>query len=259
MKFNAARMIFSTMLLLSFAFIIGCAGMDIETAEKSQYYYVPESLQEANRLLYKARIEGKDKMCKKEFKAAEEAVNHAFDVYDDCKAEEADRIIAAAIDKINALCPYTPPSPPEVAATTEEVTKEVVKKEEIVTPEPVTVKVPKVVERLVLHINFDYDKAVIKASEYSKLDDAIKFIEKYPASTLIIEGHTDSRGTEIYNHALSYKRALAVKDYLVSKGTIDDGRITRVLGYGEWKPVASNNTDAGRAENRRTEILIVSE
>jgi outer membrane protein OmpA-like peptidoglycan-associated protein len=216
--------------------------MDIETEEKSQYYLVPEDLQEVNRVLIQAREDGKEGACPKEFKAAEAEVDHLFEVYDECREEEAAAMVTSAIDKINALCPPPPPPPSPPPP-----------------PPPPPPPAPKVVERLTLHINYDTDDASIKAAEDAKIDRAIEFIKKYPESTLIIEGHTDSRGSESYNYTLSYKRALAVKDYLVKKGGIDENRIKRITGYGEWNPIAPNDTADGMARNRRTEILIISE
>jgi hypothetical protein len=78
MKRNASRIIFSILILLTMALITGCAGMDIETEEKSENYMVPEELQEANRVLIEAREDGKDIFCPDEFAAAEEAINHFF-------------------------------------------------------------------------------------------------------------------------------------------------------------------------------------
>jgi OOP family OmpA-OmpF porin len=69
-----------------------------------------------------------------------------------------------------------------------------------------------------------------------------------------VEGHTDSRGTEAYNDALSLRRANTVSEYLAEHG-VDAGRLS-VVGYGESKPVASNDTDDGRAQNRRVELLV---
>jgi len=71
-----------------------------------------------------------------------------------------------------------------------------------------------------------------------------------------VAGHTDSRGTDKYNLGLSDRRAAVVRDYLISKG-IDADRMTSA-GYGEARPIASNDTDAGRAQNRRTELVITS-
>ncbi len=73
-----------------------------------------------------------------------------------------------------------------------------------------------------------------------------------------IEGHTDSIGTDKYNQALSERRAAAVKAYLVKPGVANDQQVKSV-GYGESKPIADNKTKEGRFENRRVEILILSE
>ncbi|MDO8283040.1 MAG: OmpA family protein [Thermodesulfovibrionia bacterium] len=228
--------------------------MDIETGNKSRYLFVPEGLQEATRLLNLAREDGKDKACKKEFAAAEAEVNRAFVTYDQCKTDEAAQMMAKAIEKINALCPYIPPPikpVPEVIITPVP--------EVVVVPEVKVVPVEKVIDRLTLHINFDFDKSIIRKVEYAKLEKALAFISKYPEASLVIEGHTDSRGTDAYNDVLSYKRANAVKEYFITKGKIIDAKIKRVTGYGELKPIASNDTKEGRFENRRVEILIVTE
>jgi len=74
-----------------------------------------------------------------------------------------------------------------------------------------------------------------------------------PSLHVVVEGHTDSVGSDSYNHKLSERRAKAVRDYLVREG-IDASRIT-TRGYGKSRPVASNDTAEGRAENRRAEII----
>ena len=126
----------------------------------------------------------------------------------------------------------------------------------------VTVKAPppkpKVVDRLALHINFDSDKSVIRAADYGELQKAIDFIKKYPGNKVAIEGHTDDKGSAKYNQGLSERRAAAVKDYLVKKGGVDGSRMT-TAGYGESRPIADNKTKKGQFENRRVEIVILSE
>lgn len=126
-------------------------------------------------------------------------------------------------------------------------------------PPPVPVKKePKVIDRLVLHVNFDFDKSVVRQADAAELAKAIDFVKKYPGYEISIEGHTDSRGTDKYNQALSERRAAAVKAYLLKHGMIDtqkDNIVTK--GYGESKPIADNKTEKGRFENRRVEILIL--
>jgi len=105
----------------------------------------------------------------------------------------------------------------------------------------------------VLHINFDFDKSVIKSQYYPGLNDVVQIMNTYSYLNVEVEGHTDSVGSDAYNQKLSQRRANAVKDYLVNKGGINPSRLTTV-GYGESKPVNSNATKEGRAKNRRVEL-----
>jgi outer membrane protein OmpA-like peptidoglycan-associated protein len=87
-----------------------------------------------------------------------------------------------------------------------------------------------------------------------RLDTVADAIEGYGSGDIIVEGHTDSRGTEQYNLDLSQKRAASVREYLVSKG-IPGNRVSP-KGRGEAEPIASNDTAEGRANNRRVEIIV---
>jgi OmpA-OmpF porin, OOP family len=115
---------------------------------------------------------------------------------------------------------------------------------------------PKVLDKMTLRINFDFDKAVIREADEAELKSAVEFVRKYPLANVKIEGHTDSMGTEQYNQKLSEQRANAVKNYLIQKGAVQRADISTV-GYGESRPIADNKTDEGRAENRRVDILIM--
>jgi outer membrane protein OmpA-like peptidoglycan-associated protein len=121
----------------------------------------------------------------------------------------------------------------------------------------VTVK-PKVIDRLTLHVNFDFDKSNVRSADDAELQKAVDFVKKYPASKISIEGYTDSIGSEAYNQRLSERRAAAVKEYLLKHGESDGTRIA-TSGHGESQPVADNSTEEGRFKNRRVEILILSE
>ena len=93
---------------------------------------------------------------------------------------------------------------------------------------------------------------------------AIDFVRKYPGAKVKLEGHTDSKGTEEYNQKLSERRAEAVRQYLIKEGAVEKAMIS-TTGYGELRPIAPNTTKdgkdnpEGRAENRRVEVLIISE
>ena len=104
--------------------------------------------------------------------------------------------------------------------------------------------------------NFDFDKATLRPAGKAKLDENVKVLTTYPDINVEIAGYTDSIGTAKYNMGLSKRRAATVKKYLESKG-IADSRMTS-KGFGETHPIASNKTAAGRAKNRRVEILILN-
>lgn len=102
-------------------------------------------------------------------------------------------------------------------------------------------------------VTFDYKKWDIKEEFDSNLSNIVYVLQKNPDMNIRIEGHTDNIGSMEYNIDLSQKRAQAVKDYLVVKG-INESRIS-IMGFGYKKPIAPNDTEEGRALNRRAEIV----
>jgi OOP family OmpA-OmpF porin len=104
-------------------------------------------------------------------------------------------------------------------------------------------------------IYFEFGKAVIQQASFPILDEAAAVLAEYPDLRIRIEGHTDSKGTPERNLELSQQRAQAVADYLINKG-VETSRIEAV-GYGEDQPVATNDTDQGRKQNRRIEFEIL--
>ena len=101
-------------------------------------------------------------------------------------------------------------------------------------------------------ILFKADSSTLDSSDLMIIDTFKSLLDKYPDTTVTIEGHASSDGSEAYNQKLSEKRAAAVKKSLVDKGISAD-RLTTV-GYGETKPVEPNNTTKGRARNRRVQL-----
>ncbi len=102
-----------------------------------------------------------------------------------------------------------------------------------------------------LKINFDFDKSDIKPQYHQELADFASYMRQQQSFTVVeIAGHTDSVGTDEYNQKLSERRAKAVRDYLVNELGMDTNLFSAV-GYGESKPISTNDTDEGRAENRR--------
>jgi len=122
-------------------------------------------------------------------------------------------------------------------------------------PPPAPMREPEAVaEKIVLRgVNFDFDKSNIRPDAAVILDEAVSALSG-SSSAVSVEGHTDWVGTDAYNQGLSERRANSVKRYLVEHG-IDESRLSTV-GYGESRPIASNETRDGRALNRRVELLV---
>ena len=101
-------------------------------------------------------------------------------------------------------------------------------------------------------LNFDFDKSVVKPQYYELLRNVKDYAEQQDLKLTII-GHTDSKGSDAYNMALGMRRAVAVRDKLIEFG-LDPARILGVESRGESEPIAPNDTDQGRFENRRIEF-----
>lgn len=105
-----------------------------------------------------------------------------------------------------------------------------------------------------MEVLFDFDKADIKPAEQIKLDQLAEVFKSYPENVVVIEGHTDSDGTDEYNQKLSERRAAAIENYIRGKH-LDIASLSSV-GYGETRPIAPNDTKENKAKNRRVEIKI---
>lgn len=104
-------------------------------------------------------------------------------------------------------------------------------------------------------VNFDFDQATLRPDAVTILNEAIDILKKYPQLRVEVAGHTDAVGTDAYNQGLSERRARTVFDYLTSNG-VDASRLNGPTGYGESRPIDTNDTAEGRAKNRRTELNV---
>jgi len=102
---------------------------------------------------------------------------------------------------------------------------------------------------------FRVDEYALRAEAEHNLENVASILHRYPQFTIIVEGHTDNRGRDSYNQWLSERRSRIVADMLVRKG-LDPHRL-QVVGYGESRPIATNETPEGRQRNRRVEIHII--
>ena len=109
--------------------------------------------------------------------------------------------------------------------------------------------------KLTLHINFDFDKAVIKPEFKGELDKAAAFVRANSnVPFIVLTGHTDSKGKDAYNMKLSQRRANAVRQALITNYGLDATKL-KAKGMGETQPVATNDTEEGRYQNRRVELV----
>ncbi|MEP4532422.1 MAG: OmpA family protein [Cyclobacteriaceae bacterium] len=116
-------------------------------------------------------------------------------------------------------------------------------------------KIEKEAKIVINNIFFDFDKAVLKTSSYPELNRILEHLQDGNIKKIQISGHTDSVGDDAYNKGLSQRRARAVYTYFRQRGITGDKM--DVVGYGETKPVAGNDTNEGRSRNRRVEFQIL--
>jgi len=155
--------------------------------------------------------------------AADSDRDGVSDGVDQCPGTEP----GAAVNEVG--CPVVVAAPPQPPAA-------------LVAPQPVY---------------FATDVAIIDDASKTKLDEAAAYLAATPGSRIEITGHADNRGSEAYNIVLASQRAEAVRQYLLGKG-VEAGRLS-TLSMGEFKPLASNNTEEGRALNRTAQFRIFNE
>lgn len=131
--------------------------------------------------------------------------------------------------------------------------EQVVMVEEVV--EEVVVAEPAEAVRVELDVKFDFDKSQVKPESYGDIKNLADFLTQYPQTTTVVEGHTDSVGSDAYNQTLSERRANAVRDVLVNQYGVGSDRVS-AADYGESRPVADNASADGRAVNRRVEAEV---
>ena len=117
-------------------------------------------------------------------------------------------------------------------------------------PVPVKEKVT-----IILNVLFDSDKAVVKKKYHNDIKRVADFMKEFPDTTAEIGGHTDSTASNAHNQKLSEERANSVRQYIIDKFGIDGSRLT-AKGYGEDRPIDSNNTEDGKQKNRRVEAVM---
>lgn len=236
--------------LLSMGALSGCANYEVNSKRGDiPGYYIRHEMQEADRAVESARQAGKDKSCPAEFKDAEDARNHAYDVFRACHTEEGAALAKQATAKAAALCPPQP-------AATETVQPMAAPAEVILVPVPAAEPTPEMMKYCVfLDIEFDIDKADVRPQYNDEVAKVGLFMQKNPTTTALIEGYADEVGPAEYNLAISRQRADSVVKSLVDNFGIAPERLS-AKGYGEARPAAENETDAGKQKNRRINAII---
>ena len=179
------------------------------------------------------------KVCPDKIAKAKELAKQGIETYWACRTDEAMRLLAEARKLAQEAQGCQPPPPPPPAPQ----------------PPPPPPQPPARQPLSFQSVYFDFDKSIVKPEGKVELDKAAKLMQENPGVVLELQGNCDARGTDSYNMALGQRRANAVFDYLKSKG-IAANRL-KTVSFGKSKPMVSNDTDAGRAKNRRVDLTIV--
>jgi outer membrane protein OmpA-like peptidoglycan-associated protein len=178
------------------------------------YKYAPQEMREMDQAIAEAKAYGAEKKCPNDYKEVVRMQQEVYETYYSCRTFDAIQMALAVTDKAMTLCGR---------------------------------------KGWVLEgVHFDFNKWEIKSQFVPILKNVLSVAKNNPELEFRLEGHCDIIGTEKYNQWLSEKRASVVKDYLVNKG-IDEKRLS-TKGFGFHKPIAGNDTEQGRARNRRVEI-----
>ena len=105
------------------------------------------------------------------------------------------------------------------------------------------------------NVTFDHNQSNVKPQFYGVLDRVASTLAEYNQTVINVAGFTDSTGSDTYNQGLSERRASSVAGYLSNKGVSSQRMV--IVGHGENMPIASNDTEAGRAQNRRVELTLI--
>ncbi|MHB8882809.1 MAG: OmpA family protein [Thermodesulfovibrionales bacterium] len=254
---TAKKVIVFFIAVFSMSFMVGCAHMDKAPKDRPGYLYYHKPLPEAAIELEEARLAGKDRECPAEFNDARDMVDRAYEIYMECRTQEAIDMANVAIGKIKALCPPKP-----VAVVKPEpmpVTPPPAPMPEPTPPPPVQVAEP--VKVVLEDIHFDFDKATLTAEAQAILKRNVKTLKDNAGIKVQIEGHTCAHGSEGHNAALGERRAFAVQEYLVQQGIAAD-RLS-AISYGETRlampetPTAHNKESKEAKTNRRVHFEVI--
>jgi outer membrane protein OmpA-like peptidoglycan-associated protein len=233
------------LLLLGFVLLfimVGCTPKTHFGVRDKAMWAPPEFEQTEAAIASAERSEGA-KYCPEKIARSKALGKEAAEIYWICRTAEAMALLAQARDLAKeaescraAAVVTPPPQPPQALAPAAPA---------LAARQPVSFHA----------LLFDFDKSNLKPEARVELDRAAKIMQDNPDVVLELQGNTDNVGTDAYNQALGKRRADAVFNYMKAKG-INPDRLKEV-SFGEGKPAASNKTDAGRAQNRRVDLVII--
>jgi outer membrane protein OmpA-like peptidoglycan-associated protein len=250
---------FLLMVMIMFLFLgTSCARYHFGVPD--QAIGVPAEFDQTEAAIAQAERSPGARYCPEKIAKAKELAKKGAEIYWACRTDEAMKLFADArqLAKEAEGCQPPPPPPARRPEPTPPPPAPPPPPPPKPAPAPAPPPAPKVIDKLTLQVLFDVDKSTITEAGQKELQKAVPFVKKYLGAKMEVEGHTDSTGTDAYNQKLSERRAAAVKDYLIKEAGVESSKITAV-GYGESRPVADNKTAAGRTQNRRVEILILSD
>jgi len=233
------------LILLGFVLLfimVGCAPKT-HFGVPDKAIWVPAEFEQTEAAIASAERSAGAKYCPEKIARAKGLGRQAAEIYWICRTAEAmallgqARNLAKEAESCRPAAVVTPPPPPPQALA------------------PVA-SAPAARQPISFHaVNFDFDKSNLKPEAKVELDRAVKIMQDNPDVVLELQGNTDSVGTDSYNQALGKRRADAVFNYMKAKG-INPNRL-KAVSFGKGKPVASNATDEGRAQNRRVDLAII--
>jgi outer membrane protein OmpA-like peptidoglycan-associated protein len=199
----------------------------------------PAEFSQTEAVIAKAERSPGAKQCPDKIAKAKELAKQGVETYWACRTDDALRMLAEARKLAQEAERCQPPAPPPPAPAP---------------PPPPPPPPPR--QPISFHsVYFDFDKSTLRPDARAELDRAAKIMLDNPGVVLELQGNTDARGTDAYNKKLGDRRAVAVFDYLKAKGVA--GSRLKTVSFGEGKPAASNETEQGRAKNRRVDLTIL--
>ncbi len=249
---------FLLMVMIMFLFLgASCTTYHFGVSDKA--IGVPAEFDQTEAAIAQAEQSQGAKYCPEKIARAKELAKKGVETFWACRTDEAMGLLAEArkVAKEAEGCqpPPPPPAPPKPAPPPPPPPPAPHKP---APPPPPPAPPSKVIDKMTLHVLFDFDKATLTKADVKELQKAVAFVKKYPGAKIRLDGYTDSIGTDAYNMKLSERRATAVKNYLIKEAGVSNSKITAV-GHGEADPVADNKTAKGRAKNRRVEVSILSD